>query len=409
MTTPKRTTLSNRNTADLAFQRASLILPNRIVEDGWLTVSKGNITKIGRGRLPKVNCETIDVNGDYLSPGFIDIHVHGGGGSDFMDGSREAVMQAMRTHAAHGVTTLYPTTTTASPQEIMAMVAACREYQECWTPILGPRLPGIHLYGPYFAPEKSGCHSSEQCYLPKKSQVSQFFATGMIRIATCAAELKGAAMFYQLARKAKCLVTCGHSNASWTEMAEAFNNGARHVDHFWCAMSNVSSVRTRFGTPMQGSMLEYVLAHPLMSTEVIADGFHLAPELLAFALQMKGVKRLCLVSDANRAVDCPRGRYRFGNDRSGTWFTNDGNVGRDSKGSLASSVKSLDHMVRIMFRDSGGSLSDVIQLASRTPARLTGMGRKCGSIAVGKQADLVILNQTLNVRRVFIAGEAFQG
>ena len=139
---------------------------------------------------------------------------------------------------------------------------------------------------------------------------------GIIRSATCAAELPGAVEFCRAARAAGCLVTCGHSEASWPEMEKVFEAGMRHVDHFWNAMSSTDSIRRRLGTPQRGSMAEFVLYHPEMSTEVIADGHHHAPEMLQFAFRMKGPTRLCLVSDCSRALDMPPGLYRLGHQRN---------------------------------------------------------------------------------------------
>jgi N-acetylglucosamine-6-phosphate deacetylase len=186
-------------------------------------------------------------------------------------------------------------------------------------------------------------------------------------------------------------------------MAAAFKDGMRHVDHFWCAMSSVSSVRDRLGVPMQGSMLEFVLANQEMSTEVIADGMHLAPELLSFAWRMKTSKRLCLVTDCNRALDMPPGRYRFGPKSDGAWFTSDGKVGwASSGGSLASAVTGMDHMVRTMHRLGNVPLHDAVRMATLTPAERTGIDAQAGSLAKGKRADVVVLNRQLRVRRVFI-------
>ena len=125
-------------------------------------------------------------------------------------------------------------------------------------------------------------------------------------MATCAAELPGATAFYQEAFERGYLVTCGHSNATWSQMRAAFKAGMRHVDHFWCAMSSISGLRQEHGFPMQGSMEQFVLMESAMSTEVIADGQYLSPELLEFAYRMLGPDRLCLVTDANRAMDMPR-------------------------------------------------------------------------------------------------------
>jgi N-acetylglucosamine-6-phosphate deacetylase len=226
-----------------------------------------------------------------------------------------------------------------------------------------------------------------------------------VRVATCAAELEGATAFYRAAADRDCLITCGHSNASWGEMAMAYEAGMRHVDHYWCAMSSVSSLRQRFGTPMQASMAEFVLMESGMSTEVIADGHHLAPELLEFAYRMLGPRRLCLVTDANRALDLPPGTYRFGNSEDGSWLKSDGKVGWAPDGaSLASSIKGMDHMVRHMKAATSASLAEVVRMASLTPAERTGISATTGSIEVGKQADLLVLDGDMNIEQVFVGG-----
>jgi N-acetylglucosamine-6-phosphate deacetylase len=233
----------------------------------------------------------------------------------------------------------------------------------------------------------------------------------LIRIATCAAELPGAEAFYRAARRRGCLVTCGHSNATWAEMARAYRAGMRHVDHFWCAMSSVASLRQRYGTPMQASMEQFVLAEPGMSTEVIADGCHLSPELLTFAWRQLGARRLCLVTDANRALDQPPGRYRFGCAEDGEWIESDGRVGfvPGGGGALASSVVGLDTMVRTMRAATGAPLAEVVRMASLTPAERAGIARETGSLAPGKRADVLVLDRRLRVRRVFVGGAEFRG
>jgi N-acetylglucosamine-6-phosphate deacetylase len=188
-------------------------------------------------------------------------------------------------------------------------------------------------------------------------------------------------------------------------MARAYEAGVRHVDHFWCAMSSVASLRQRLGTPMQAGMEQFVLAYEEMSTEVIADGCHLAPELLRFALLMKGATRLCLVTDANRAVDMPAGVYRFGPQRTGALFESDGKVGFVPGRGLASSVKGMDHMVRSMFAAAGASLSEVVRMASLTSAERVGLGQVTGSLEAGKRADVNVLSESLRVGRVFVTGQ----
>ncbi len=384
--------------------RAHLVLPERVVADGQLLVNDGQITALGkRVRVPR-GAHELDATEQYLAPGFVDLHVHGGAGADYMDGTTAAVHTANQAHLRHGTTTIFPTTTTGAPEQIARMLAACAAVRAAWTPTDGARIGGVHLYGPYFAEDKVGCHSKAGRRAPMVGEYQQYLRSGLVKIATCAAELPGAERFYRAAAAAGCLVTCGHSNASWTEMARAFAAGMRHVDHFWCAMSSVPSLRARFGTPMQGSMEQFVLAEPEMSTEVIADGEHLAPELLRFAWRMKGPERLCLVTDANRALDCPPGRYRFGPQEDGEWFESNGRVGLVPGVGLASSIRALDHMVRTMVRV-GVPLEQAVRMASLTPAERAGIAGEAGSLAVGKRADLVLLDTGLRVKRVWVAGE----
>jgi N-acetylglucosamine-6-phosphate deacetylase len=390
----------------LLFTHVTAILPERLVEGAWVLCEKGKIVSISTKK-PKATSDVqiVDGRGGYLSPGFIDIHVHGGHGADFMDGTSEAVRVACHAHARHGTTTIFPTTTTGSPEQIHAMLDAVKAVQSERSVENGARIAGVHLYGPFFAEDKVGCHSAEGRREPTAAEYRAYFETGLVRIATCAAELPGAVEFYREAKKRRCLITCGHSNASWPEMAAAFKAGMRHVDHFWCAMSNVASVRSRLGVPMRGSMLEFVLGTAGMSTEVIADGCHLAPELLEFAFRLKGPRKLCLVTDANRALDMPLGNYRFGAAEDGSWFESDGRVGwAPGRTSLASSIVGMDHMVRQMKRDTSATLPEVVRMASLTPAELTGIAKHTGSLEVGKNADVVLLNRKLDVRRVFIGG-----
>ena len=390
----------------LLFTHVTAILPERLVEEAWVLCEQGKIVSISTKK-PKATSDVqiVDGRGGYLSPGFIDIHVHGGNGADFMDGTSESVRVACRAHARHGTTTIFPTTTTGSPEQIHAMLDAVKVVQAERSVENGARIAGVHLYGPFFAEDKVGCHSLEGRREPTEAEYRAYFEKGLVRIATCAAELPGAVEFYREAKKRRCLITCGHSNASWPEMAAAFKAGMRHVDHFWCAMSNVASVRSRLGVPMRGSMLEFVLGTADMSTEVIADGCHLAPELLDFAFRLKGPRKLCLVTDANRALDLPPGNYRFGAAADGSWFESDGRVGwAPGRTSLASSIVGMDHMVRQMKRDTSATLPEVVRMASLTPAELTGIAKQTGSLEAGKKADVVLLSRKLDVRRVFIGG-----
>ena len=391
--------------ACVVLENATAILPDRLLPQARVVLRDGRIAEVGRaGRRAPRDAQVIDGRGGFVSPGFVDVHVHGGGGADFMDGTPDAVRRACAIHARHGTTTIFPTTTTGSPQEIHAMIAACRTVRDEAEPSGGARIAGVHLYGPFFAPDKVGCHPEAGRRDPVATEYSRYFATGLVRIATCAAELPGADAFFREARRRGCFITCGHSNANWTEMDRAFRAGMRHVDHFWCAMSSVPSIRERLGTPMQGSMEQYVLMNDGMSTEVIADGQHLSSELLRYAHHMLGSRRLLLVTDASRAVDMPPGRYTFGPAATGTAFDHDGKVGRAPQGGLASSSVGMDHMVRTMHAATRAPLWEVVRMASLTPAERTGIAGDTGSLAVGMRADVLVLSPRLQVRHVFVGG-----
>ncbi|HEY1946212.1 MAG TPA: amidohydrolase family protein [Bryobacteraceae bacterium] len=385
----------------------SVITPDAVLNDAFLLVENGKIAAISTRRPSSYGGDVMHIQSGYISPGFVDIHVHGGAGADYMDGNMEAVRKANRAHLRHGTTTIFPTTTTGSTAQLSRMIQACSGVRERWSAADGAYIGGIHFYGPYFAEEKVGCHSLQGRRDPTADEYDYFFSLNIIRVATCAAELPGSEAFYRAARKHGCLVTCGHSNASWAEMKRAFDAGVRHVDHFWSAMSSVTSLRARFGTPMQASMEQFVLAHDEMSTEVIADGQHLSPELLEFAFQMKGASRLLLVTDSNRALDMPPGKYRFGAEEDGPWIESNGNVGFVPGHGLASSVKGMDAMVRTMACQTSARLPEVIRMASLTPAERIGIADESGSLEVGKWADLLILSSTLEIERVFVRGQEY--
>ncbi len=229
------------------FTGGTIIGPDRLIEDSMLVCRDGLIAGIHRRRdkLPR-GALVVDAGGGFIAPGFVDLHVHGGDGADFMDGTVEAVVAACQAHLRHGTTSIFPTTTTGSKEQILSMLKACRQIKQRQP---DTTLAGVHLYGPFFAPDKVGCHSAAGRRSPLAAEFKHYFASGMVKIATCAAELPGAEAFYRAAAKAGCFITCGHSNASWAEMQAAFDAGVRHVDHFWCAMSSVPSLRQRLGYP----------------------------------------------------------------------------------------------------------------------------------------------------------------
>ena len=204
-----------KNTRTLCFQ-GDLILPDAILKSAFLVVEEGRIKAIETQKPSWFHGPIQEVKEGYVSPGFIDIHVHGGGGADYMDGTTEAVASQNLYHLRHGTTTIFPTTTTGSTAQFESgIVQACMAIRDSWSVRDGSYIGGIHFYGPYFAEAKVGCHSAEgrEILFPKKSK--HFFSLDVIRVATCAAELLGSEDFIGTPKRRMCLVTCGHSNASW--------------------------------------------------------------------------------------------------------------------------------------------------------------------------------------------------
>ncbi len=387
--------------SDVTILNATLVMPDRLLTGAWLSVQSGRIAALGTlESMPTQTGQTWDAAGRYLAPGFIDMHVHGGDGADFMDGDQAAFAKAIAAHRRHGTTGLVPTSTVATHEQTLRFLELSEHFRAAG------QVLGAHLYGPYFNEDKVGCHPLAPTRSPTKSEYSEYlrFANTML-VATCAPELPGASDFFRDAAAAGIRLNAGHSNASWSEMQVAFDLGMRHVDHFYCAMSSVPGLRERFGVPMQASMAEFVLATNEMTTEIIADGRHLAPDLLRFVVRMLGVDRVALVTDSNRALDMPPGEYVFGPQDAGVTIVSDGEVGWTAdRSALASSVRGMDFMVRHMHQVVGLDLAQAVRMATLTPAKILGVDRSLGSLEVGKQADLVLLDQQLEVRGVWMNG-----
>jgi N-acetylglucosamine-6-phosphate deacetylase len=383
---------------NVSFRNATLILPDRLVDAAGLTAAAGRITALGDG-------DGEDLGGLYLAPGFVDVHVHGGDGADFMDGTPEAFRAVCRCHARHGTTTLTPTSTVARLDQYLAFLETCAALTDADTG--GARVAGGHLYGPYFVPEAKGCHPVADFLTPSPEVDAKLlaFAGRGLRTLTVAPELPGCERLVRAARERGLLVTAGHSYATFPQVEAAVGWGVRHIDHLFCAMSDRARLRPGQAFPMRAGVMEATLFFDELTTEVIADGWHLSADLLRLAYKVKGPDRLALVTDAMRAVDCPDGEYLFGPTDGGEPVRRLGDVGvtLDGKG-LASGVMGLDHCVRTFHRLTGVPLPETVRMATLTPARILGLDRECGSLEVGKRADLVVLDRELTVRRVYVGG-----
>jgi N-acetylglucosamine-6-phosphate deacetylase len=389
----------------LAFADATLVLPDRLVPGGTLVTAGGRITAVGSDR-PPAGAEVIDLAGAYLLPGFVDLHVHGGDGADFMDLSAGAFRTVCRCHARHGTTTLTPTSTAAGHAECVRFLELCRELRHADTG--GARVHGGHLYGPHFRPEAKGCHPAAGVRPIDPAETAEYllYAGDGLATATVAAELPGAEAFVRACRAAGVGCNVGHSYATFEQAEAAVGWGVGHVDHLFCAMSDRARLRQQQAFPMRGGVLEATLFFDELTTEVICDGRHLAGDLLRLAWKAKGPDRLCIVSDAMRAVDCPDGEYWFGPVGAGERVRKLGDVGVTLDGTgLASGVTGMDHGVRTFHRLTGRPLWEAVRMATLTPTRVLGLDAEIGSLDTGKRADLVVLDAELGVQQVYVGGD----
>jgi N-acetylglucosamine-6-phosphate deacetylase len=384
------------------FANATLILPERL-ERGQLTVVDG---QIARESLVNHDARVIDLAGAYLAPGFVDLHVHGGDGADFMDGTAEAFRTVCSCHARHGTTSLTPTSTVARMDLYLRFLGLCRELHG--EQHRGARIVGAHFYGPYFARPARGCHPDQDFLVPGPENAEAFakVAATIPLVITVAPEIGNAEWLVRTYAPRGVRFNAGHSHATFPQVEAAMSWGVRHVDHLFCAMSDRARLRQSQTFPMRAGVMEATLHFDELTTEVIADGKHLSPELLRFAYKCKGPDRLALVTDAMRAVDMPDGEYWFGPVGTGERIRKLDGVGVTVDGTaLASGAMGMDHCVRTMHRAAKVPLPEVIRMATLTPARILGVDRQVGSLDAGKRADLVVLDKELNVKQVYVSGE----
>ncbi len=384
------------------FTNASLILPDRILPNASFATEAGHFILVG-------DCgpgAAVDLGGALVSAGFVELHVHGGAGADFMDGTPESFRVVCQCHARHGTTSLTPTSTVATRADYLRFLELCEYFETHSTG--GARSLGGHLYGPYFHPPAKGCHPDADFLTPDPEQDDHLlnFAGRGLKTLTIAPETPGTERLVREARARGLLVTAGHSFCTFPQMEAAVGWGVRHVDHLFCAMSDRARLRPGQAFPMRAGVMEATLYFDELTTEVIADGGHLSPELLRLAYKIKGPDRLALVTDSMRAVDGPDGNYWFGPTGTGELIRRQGNVGVTLDGTaLASGVMGMDHAVRTMLAATGAPLHEIFRMATLTPATILGRQADLGSLTVGKFADFVIWNPDLTIREVYIAGE----
>jgi len=345
--------------------------------------------------------ETVNITGKYITPGFIDIHIHGGAGSDFMDATREDFETICRYHARGGTTALLATTATATIEEIQSALRVVREVQ--MLPVAGARVLGAHIEGPYLSMARRGCHLKEYVRNPEKAEWEQLLEyQNEIRHITLAPEIPGALELIRDWSLRGITISGGHTDSTYSQIMKAVDQGMIHATHMYCAMSTVSRPHPPH---REGGCVETVLERDEISTELIADGRHLPPELLRLTVKAKGVDRVCLVTDAMRGAGMPDGFYTFGPKHGQKTQVKNGEALMLDLSSFASSVVTMDVMVRNAVNLMGLTRREAIAMATINPARLLRVADRQGSLESGKDADCVVLDQDFQVDQTVIAGK----
>ena len=386
----------------LIITNGKLILPTGIEMGQTLICENGKIEQIipNESYQPLVGDKVIDARQNYVSPGFIDMHIHGGGGHDFMDGTVEAFLGVAETHAKYGTTAMVPTTLTSTNEELMTTFTVYRKAKEM--NINGSQFIGLHLEGPYFSPKQCG---AQDPHFLKKPQAEEYNAIleaskDIIRWSV-APELEGALALGQTLQQHHILPSIAHTDAIYEEVEKAFTAGYTHVTHLYSAMSSV----TRKNAFRYAGVVEAAYLIEDMTVEIIADGIHLPKPLLQFVYKFKGVDKTALCTDAMRGAGMPDGESILGSLNNGQKvIIEDGVAKMPDRKAFAGSVATTDRLVRTMIYLAGVPLIDAVHMMTLTPARILHIDKEKGSLEIGKDADIVIFDNQININNTILKG-----
>ena len=383
------------------FTNVQIITPTGI-RTGEVVTEGELIADVSFGKASQMEAEqVIDGNGMYLSPGFIDVHTHGAGNADFMDGTPEAVYQACRKHMEHGTTALVPTTITSTKQSLFDTLEMFNQVELRREDM--PEILGLHLEGPYFSYNQRGAQDPQYLRNPDPEEYTKAteISNRIIRW-SFAVELEGGRQFLQFLRKKGIVASLAHSDATCGEVMDAYENGIEALTHFYSGMSGVHRKNAfRIGGAVEAG---YLLDD--LYVEVIADGCHLPAELLQLIYKVKGADRICLVTDSMRGAGMPEGHYVLGNKDTGLdTIVEDGVAKLPDRSAFAGSVATGDRLVRTMYRLTNAPLYEAVKMMSLTPAKLLGIDGRKGSICQGKEADLLLFDEDIQIELVMTRGK----
>ncbi|MFA4868710.1 MAG: N-acetylglucosamine-6-phosphate deacetylase [Pedobacter sp.] len=385
----------------LKIYNGQLITPYKTIQQGTLLIEDGKIIALHEGNLDFPDADEIDAKGNYISPGFIDLHIHGGGGHDFMDNTVEAFLGIAETHARYGTTAMCPTTLTSEKEDLLKTLSIYEQANKL--NVKGAQFIGMHLEGPYFALSQRGAQDPRYIRDPDPVEYKEILAsTDVIKRWSAAPELKGAIEFGKYLKSKGVLAAIAHTDAIYEEVLEAFENGYTLATHFYSSMSGVSRRDCfRFAGVIESG---YLIDE--MDVEIIADGVHLPSPLLKLIYKIKGASRTALITDAMRGAGMPEGDSILGSLKNGLKvIIEDGVAKLPDRSSFAGSVATTDRLVRNMINMAGVSLEEAVRMISKTPARIMGIDDKKGTLTIGKDADVLIFDQEINIQHTIVDGK----
>jgi N-acetylglucosamine-6-phosphate deacetylase len=385
----------------LKIHNGRVITPAGVLVNGSVLIEDGMIVGVESSDVEFEDALSIDAEGRYISPGFIDIHIHGGGGFDFMDETEEAFIGIAETHARFGTTAMVPTTLSATKEAIIKALEIFERVRD--RNPAGSQLLGVHIEGPYFAMSQRGAQDPRYIRDPDPSEYQEIIDhyKGLVRWSV-APELKGALEMGLALRAKGILAAIAHTDAVYEDVVKAVECGYTLATHLYSAMSGV----TRRNAFRYAGVIESSLLMDEIDVELIGDGIHLPAPLLKLVYKVKGRDKIALITDAMRGAAMPEGESMLGNLHSGLKvIIEDGVAKLPDRTSFAGSVATSDRLVRTMHRLGEVSIADAVYMAATTPARIMGVGDRKGSVAVGKDADILIFDDDVNISKTIIKGE----
>lgn len=370
---------------------------------GYVIYDGGVIAEIGEGDCRCEADEVFDAEGRYISPGFIDLHTHGAGGADFMDGTVEAFLTAARMHAAHGATLVYPTTLTSSNEVLFETFETYEKAVAANTE--GAAFGGLHLEGPYFNPQQAGAQDPRYLRNPQPEDYLEIMSrTNNIARWSFSPELDGAPEFAAELSKRGIVASAGHTNATFAQCDDAYKSGTSLITHFFSCTGTI----VRKNSYRTAGVMEYGYFQDGMAVEIIADGCHVPYSLLQMIVKIKGDDNVVLVTDSMRGAGMPEGPSILGGLADGQPCKVEDGVAKLLDGSgFAGSVCTTDRLIKTMITIGGATVEQAVKMASANPARVMGIADRKGTLEVGKDADIVIFevkDDSVNVAATIVGG-----